>query len=132
MSRNAANLAATWITSYDYELPKSTELGRLGTKLAGIVWASTQNKHGAPGICTSSGDPLFKIYRATGNRLYADLLRDIMHAHAESVRPGGYTNERLTYCDADSRGERGSHVTGWNELNGIPWVEHPASSHTHA
>jgi len=32
---------------------------------------------------------------------------------------GGYTNERLTYCDADSRGERGTHVTGWNELNGF-------------
>jgi hypothetical protein len=119
LSRNAANLVATWTVSYDYELPKSTELGRLGAKLAGVVWASTQNKHGAPGICTSSGDPLFKIYRATGDRRYSDLIRDILHAHGESIRPGGYTNERLTYCDADSRGNRGSHVTGWNELNGI-------------
>ncbi len=118
-SRNLANLCATWTTSYDYELPAETELGRLGAKLAGIYWASTQNKHGAPGICTSSGDPLFKIYRATGATLYADLLNDIVHAHAESMRPGGYTNERLTYCDADSRGERGTHVTGWNELNGF-------------
>ena len=119
VKRLAEAFVATWTTCYDYELPKTTELGRLGAKLAGIYWASTQNKHGAPGICTSSGDPLFKIYRATGNRLYADLIRDILHAHAESVRPGGYTNERLTYCDADSRGERGSGVTGWNELNGI-------------
>ena len=118
-SRNLANLTATWTTSYDYELPQETELGSLGAKLAGIYWASTQNKHGAPGICTSSGDPLFKIYRATGNRLYANLLNDIIHAHGESIRPGGYTNERLTYCDADSRGERGTHVTGWNELNGF-------------
>ncbi|MBI9063413.1 MAG: hypothetical protein JEZ14_15630 [Marinilabiliaceae bacterium] len=118
-SRELANLVATWTTSYDYELPKETELGRLGAKLAGIYWASTQNKHGAPGICTSSGDPLFKIYRATGNELYADLMNDIVHAHGESIRPGGYTNERLTYCDADSRGERGTHVTGWNELNGF-------------
>ncbi len=46
-------------------------------------------------------------------------MRDIVHAHAESIRPGGFTNERLTYCDADSRGERGTHVTGWNELNGF-------------
>lgn len=118
-SRELANLVATWTTSYDYELPMETELGKLGAKLAGIYWASTQNKHGAPGICTSSGDALFKIYRATGNLLYADLLNDIIHAHGESIRPGGYTNERLTYCDADSRGERGSHVTGWNELNGF-------------
>jgi hypothetical protein len=118
-SRQLANLVATWTTSYDYELPKETELGRLGAKLTGIYWASTQNKHGAPGICTISGDPLFKIYRATGNILYSGLLNDIIHAHAESIRPGGYTNERLTYCDADSRGERGTHVTGWNELNGF-------------
>jgi hypothetical protein len=119
MSRNAANLAATWTVSYDYELPKFTELGGLGAKLTGVVWASTQNKHGAPGICTSSGDPLFKIYRATGDTRYADLMRDIIGAHGESIRPGGYTNERLTYCDADSRGSRGDHVTGWNETNGI-------------
>jgi hypothetical protein len=118
-SQNLANLCATWTTSYDYELPRETELGRLGAKLAGIYWASTQNKHGAPGICTSSGDPLFKIYRATGNSQYAELMNDIVHAHGESIRPGGYTNERLTYCDADSRGERGTHVTGWNELNGF-------------
>jgi lysophospholipase L1-like esterase len=117
-SRNLANLAATWTVSYDYELPKFTELGGLDAKLAGAVWASTQNKHGAPGICTSSGDPLFKIYRATGDRRYAELMRDIIAAHGESIRPGGFTNERLTYCDADSRGSRGTHVTGWNELNG--------------
>jgi hypothetical protein len=117
--QNLANLVATWTTSYDYELPLETELGSLGAKLAGIYWASTQNKHGAPGICTSSGDPLFKIYRHTGNLLYADLMNDIVHAHGESIRPGGYTNERLTYCDAESRGERGTHVTGWNELNGF-------------
>ena len=104
MSRNLANLVATWTVSYDYELPKETELGALGAKLAGVYWASTQNKHGAPGICTSSGDALFKIYRATGDRRYAELLRDIAHAWQEGVKPGGGIGERLTYCDADSRG----------------------------
>jgi hypothetical protein len=121
MSRNLANLAATWTVSYDYELPKNTELGSLGAKLAGVYWASTQNKHGAPGICTSSGDALLKIYRATGDQRYAELLRDIAHAHAEGIKPDGRITERLTYCDADSRGSRGSagDSTGWNELNGI-------------
>jgi len=117
-SRNLANLCATWTVSYDYELPPNTELAQLGAKLTGAVWASTQNKHGAPGICTSSGDPLFKIYRATGERRYADLMHDIVHAHAEGIQPNGNISERLTYCDADSRGERGGY-TGWNELNGI-------------
>lgn len=117
-ARQLANLLATWTISYDYELPKFTELGGLDARLAGAVWASTQNKHAAPGICTSSGDALFKIYRVTGDRRYAELMRDIVHAHGESIRPGGYTNERLTYCDADSRGSRGDSVTGWNEANG--------------
>ena len=86
-----------------------------------MYWASTQNKHGAPGICTSSGDPLFKIYRATGDRRYAELMRDIVHAWQEGVKPGGGISERLTYCDADSRGNRGGGDgdNGWCELNGI-------------
>jgi len=119
--RTLANLSATWTVSYDYVLPPHTELARSGARLAGTVWASTQNKHGAPGICTSSGDPLFKLYRATGDLRYAELMRDIVRAHGESIRPGGLTNERLTYCDADAHsvGNRGSHVTGWCELNGF-------------
>ena len=122
MSRNLANLAATWVVSYDYQLPKESELALLDAKLTGTVWASTQNKHGAPGFCTSSGDPLFKIYRATGDFRYAELMRDIIHAYAEGIKPSGAITERLTYCDADSRGTRGSDgfgSTGWNELNGI-------------
>jgi hypothetical protein len=118
-SRHLANLLATWTVSHDYQLPPNTELAQLGAKLAGVVWASTQNKHGAPGSCTSSLEPLFKIYRATGDRRYAELLRDIMHAHAEGVKPSGEITERLTYCDADSRGSRGEGSTGWCELNGI-------------
>ena len=83
---------------------REPELAQLGTKIAGAVWASTQNKHGAPGICASSGDPLFKIYRASGDVRYADLMHDILHAHAEGIQPDGEICERLTYCDADSRG----------------------------
>jgi hypothetical protein len=118
-SRNLANLFASWVVSYDYQLPRDTELGQLEAKLAGVVWASTQNKHGAPGSCTSACDALFKVYRAGGDRRYADLLRDIIHAHAEGIKPDGQITERLSYCDADSRGSRGSGSTGWNELNGI-------------
>ena len=62
---------------------------------------------------------MFKLYRATGDTLYAALLRDIIHAHAEGVQPDGKITERLTYCDADSRGDRlEGDATGWNEING--------------
>ena len=114
-----ANLCATWTVSWDYILPPSTPLARLGANLTGAVWASTQNKHGAPGFCTLSGDALFKIFRATRNPLYAELLRDIIHAHTEGIQPNGRISERLTYCDADHRGSRADGwLTGWNETNG--------------
>lgn len=118
-SEALADLCATWTVSFPYRLPENTALAKLGANLTGAVWASTQNKHGAPGFCTQSGDALFKLYRATGNTLYADLLRDVIHAHAEGVQPNGKITERLTYCDADSRGSRGDGgKTGWNETNG--------------
>lgn len=114
-----ANLCATWTVSWDYILPPATPLAQLGANLTGAVWASTQNKHGAPGFCTLSGDALFKIYRATCDRRYAELLRDIIHAHAEGIQPNGRISERLTYCDADNRGSRADGwLTGWNETNG--------------
>ena len=63
--------------------------------------------------------PLFKLYRSTGDASYAELLRDVIHAHAEGIQPNGKITERLTYCDADSRGSRGDGgQTGWNETNG--------------
>ncbi|GAB3665726.1 hypothetical protein GCM10028791_41530 [Echinicola sediminis] len=118
-SRDLANLSATWTVSFDYQLPSDTLLAKLGAKLTGAVWASTQNKHGAPGFCTLSGDSLFKIYRAMQDKRYASLMRDIIHAHAEGIQPNGFITERLTYCDADSRGSRGDGgKTGWNETNG--------------
>ncbi len=118
-AQDLANLCATWTVSFFYRLPEETPLAKLGANLTGAVWASTQNKHGAPGFCTQSGDALFKLYRATGDTLYAELLRDVIHAHAEGVQPNGKITERLTYCDADSRGSRGDGgKTGWNETNG--------------
>ena len=119
MGERLADLCATWTVSFDYVLPPDLMLAKTGANLMGAVWASTQNKHGAPGFCTLSGDALFKLYRAGGNRDYAELLRDVIHAHAEGIQPDGTINERLTYCDADSRGYLDPNwKTGWNETNG--------------
>ncbi|WP_219929303.1 hypothetical protein [Sphingobacterium athyrii] len=118
-TKNLANYTASWTVSFPYQLPENTALAKLGANLTGAVWASTQNKHGAPGFCTQSGDVLFKLFRETGVKLYADLIRDVIHAHAEGIQPNGKITERLTYCDADSRGSRGDGgKTGWNETNG--------------
>lgn len=131
MARDVANIAATWTVSYDYVFPSSSTIGKLGGNVAGAVWASTQNKHAAPGVCTMSADHLFKIYRATGDRRYADLLRDINHAHAEVMEtPGrvttgmgpGTSMERIQMCDADGKSQVGVilHTSnGWTEGNGM-------------
>lgn len=131
MARNVANIAATWTLTYDYQFPVNSIISKLGGHVAGAVWASTQNKHAAPGVCTMSADHLFKIYGATGDQRYADLLRDINHAHAEVMEtPGrpttgmglGSSMERIQTTDADGKGAVGVILytsNGWTEGNGM-------------
>jgi hypothetical protein len=129
--RTVANLGATWTLSYDYEFPPQSQIGRLGGHMAGAVFASTQNKHAAPGICTASGDYVFKLYRATGDVRYAELIRDIQHAHVEATEmPGhptcgagnGASMERLQPTDAEGKAAIGNFVhaeNAWTELDGL-------------
>ena len=130
-ARTQANLGATWTLSYDYEFPPQSQIGRLGGHMAGAVFANTQNKHAAPGICTASGDYIFKLYRATGDARYSDLIRDIQHAHVEATdMPGhptcgtgpGASMERIQTSDAEGRGAIGNFIhtqNAWTELNGL-------------
>ncbi|WP_449439678.1 hypothetical protein [Pedobacter steynii] len=126
-----AALGATWTFSYDPIFPANSEIGKLKSNMAGAIWASIQNKHAAPGICTASGDYVFKLFRATGNLLYADLIRDIQHAHAEAVNmPGhlttnnliGSSMERIQLSDAEGKGSIGNFINtrnSWTETNGM-------------
>jgi hypothetical protein len=65
--------------SYDFEFPPESMFAKAGIRTTGSVYANTQNKHSAPGICTLSGLGLFKLFRATGDRFHLDLLWDIAH-----------------------------------------------------
>jgi len=126
-----AALCSTWVISYDIKFPPLSQIGKLQSHMAGAIWASIQNKHTAPGICTASGDYLFKLYRATGCRLYADLIRDIQHAHTETVdMPGhrttnfgfGTSMERIQPSDAEGKGSVGNFIhtrNSWTETNGM-------------
>jgi len=126
-----AALCSTWAISYDPVFPANSQIAKLQSHMAGAVWASIQNKHSAPGICCSSGDYLFKLFRATGNKLYADLISDIQHAQAEAVNipPGhittnnlvGSTMERIQPSDAEGRGSVGNFINtrnSWAETDG--------------
>ena len=76
-ARENAHYCASWVVSYNYRFPEASEFARLGMKTTGSVFANLQNKHSAPGICTLSGDSLFKLWKWTKDPLYLELLRDI-------------------------------------------------------
>ncbi|WP_302901902.1 hypothetical protein [Mucilaginibacter sp. BT774] len=130
-AQEEAALCSTWVLSYDPVFPATSQIAKLQSHMAGAVWASIQNKHAAPGICDASGDYLFKLYRATGNKLYANLIRDIQHAHAEAVNmPGHFTTnnligssmERIQPSDAEGKGSIGNFINtrnSWTETNGM-------------
>lgn len=71
------DFCSSWVVSYNYRFPESSEFGRLGMKTTGSVFANSQNKHSAPGICTLSGDSLYKVYEWTKNPMYLELAKDV-------------------------------------------------------
>jgi hypothetical protein len=73
----ATRQLASWVVSYDFEFPPESMFGRAGIRSTGAVYANTQNKHAAPGLCTASGLALLKLFRATGDDFIVELLGDI-------------------------------------------------------
>jgi hypothetical protein len=108
IAEHAAKQFATWVVSYNYKYAESTAFAKAGINTIGGVYANTQNKHSAPGICTGSGIGLFKLYRYTGNPFYRDLLKDIAHNIPQYLphpkkplgnAPFGWVSERVNMTD---------------------------------
>ncbi len=108
IAEDVAMQFATWVSSYEYIFPANSTLGKLNKKTTGVVWANTQNKHGAPGICTHSGLALLRLYRSTGKEYYLHLLQLIAKAipqyisTKESPIPGlqeSWISERVSTTD---------------------------------
>jgi len=111
-ARDAAALFSSWVISYDYTFPENADMRRSGVKTTGATWASVQNEHGAPGIYVMSGDFLLKLYRATGDKRYLELEKDITHNVLQYVNmPGnhfcgagwGCVTERVNISDWESK-----------------------------
>jgi len=122
-SRALGDLCATWTISYDYVFPAGSPCYNVGAHVAGAVWASTQNKHAVAASCTSSADPLFKLYRAGRGRRYAELVRDIaacandLTARSDRATYGstpGNLMERVQTGDAEGAGAIGELPSGFN------------------
>lgn len=76
--QDSLHLLSSWVMPYAYVFPKNCEFARLKINTVGSVFANVQNKHSAPGLCTASGDAIYKLYKYTGNKAYLELLRDIV------------------------------------------------------
>lgn len=130
-----AHQCATWCVSYDFEFPVDSPFAELAMRTTGTVWANVQNKHSAPGICTLSGDALFRLYRATGNRFYLELIQEIAHSlpqylsrsdrpiqidnDPDRVSPPGGINERVNMSDWEGKDQVGRIFDGtcWSETS---------------
>lgn len=134
-AEEVANLFSTWVVSYDFKFPDTSLFGRLGIQSTGAVYANAQNKHAAPGICTYSGVELLKLYRATDNKLYLNLLHDIAHNITQYLSledrpigkmPVGWMGERVNMSDwLEGVGEIVYHST-WAEIsNMLTFIEIP-------
>jgi hypothetical protein len=79
-AEDAVVQTASWALSYDYAFPEGSALHAIGAQSRGVFIANAQNKTGVPGICTLSGQSILRVFRATGNRRYLELLCEIAHA----------------------------------------------------
>ena len=140
-ARRCAAYGATWVTSYDFRFPPQSTFGRLDMLTTGTVWANVQNKHAAPGICTLSGASLLKLWRATGEECWLDLIRDIARCLPQyvsrsdqpipdtragkrwKVMPAGWVNERVNLSDWEVRGEPWEEIGVGEIFGGSCWSE---------
>ena len=118
------HFCSSWVVSYSYLFPKESLFGRLSINTVGCVFANVQNKHAAPGICTLSGDSVYKLWKLTGDRRYLELILDIAYALPQCVStderpfyswdtppkrlPAGRINERVNMSDWEGRCNVGS------------------------
>ena len=136
-ARHTANLCSSWVVPYNYHFPEKSEFSRLQMKSTGTVFANVQNKHSAPGICTLSGDSLYKLFIWTGNEKYMDMLREIALSINQymsrkdrpiyswdtpgQILPEGFICERVNLSDWEEESGVGGVFCGscWSETSNL-------------
>jgi hypothetical protein len=77
-----ARQLATWVISHDFH-PAGGGDAAGAVRTAGAVLSDAQSRHGSPGYVLFSGEALLRLYRATGDVAYLELLRDTVHNLAQ-------------------------------------------------
>lgn len=114
---SVANLATRAIP-YDYNFPKGSHMHRIDARTTGALFANVQNTHGTPCLYIHSGDFLLKLYRATSDKRYVDLLKDITHNVVQYITtttnpvvpgsPPGAMTERVQIGDWEGKEDIGN------------------------
>jgi hypothetical protein len=134
----AANMLATWMVSYDYRFPKGSSMEKAGTCAAGSIFASSQNNHSAPGYYILSGDCLLKLFRASGDKRYAEMYKDQSHNVVQYVgtpynplrKESGFVTERVQLSDWEGKESVGGVYRedsnmAWEALVALTCLENP-------
>lgn len=108
-ARQTVAQLSTWVVSYDYKFPKGSRFNELDINATGSVIASIQNAHSAPGMYIISGNFLLRLYRATNDKRYMEMLKDLAHnvvqyttTPTQAVIPNGLpgsVSERVNLSD---------------------------------
>jgi len=85
-ARAAAHLFATWVFSYNNP-PAAPGTAPDDIRMVGAVIPDAQNLAGGPGPVLLAGDALLRLYRATGERAFLELLRDTTRQLGHRWRP---------------------------------------------
>lgn len=134
----AAHMLSTWMVSYDYRFPEGSAMQKAGTHAAGSIFASSQNNHSAPGYYILSGDFMLKLFRATGDKRFAEMYKDQSHnvvqyigaPHNPLRQSSGYVTERVQISDWEGRNSIGSvndedTNMAWETLGALTCLENP-------
>ncbi len=87
-ARAVAHLLASWVISYDAISVGRVQTASGATRSTGAVLSDAQSRTGLPGYVLLSGDALFRLYRATGEVAWLELLRDTTHNLGQYLRLG--------------------------------------------
>ena len=130
-AKEAAHQFASWVIAYDYRFPDGSHFAHRGVNTAGAVIANAQNTHGAPGICTHSGEALHRIARACGDARFSALADEIVSVLTQCIStadhpvidrhgdplPPGWINERVNTNDWDDNSGGVFHGPCWCEVS---------------
>lgn len=124
-AKDTANLFTAWVLSYNASFPPNTLHNRLGIEPMGTIIANVQNRCGTIGICTDSGSAFLRLYEATDDDFYLEILSDITRTIPQftckykgqmgDMEPGMITEDTNF---GDSLAEAGEIYEGsmWSEL----------------